>query len=315
MTLDENIVPSPKNQRCISIDGENDNRLQEGNTVIVMTENGFGNMPESEESSMILVPPRSKDETSTALSQTVFRCRNLGIMGYNYTKPIVLLNLVNAQSAIVEHVSVRSDNKFDNSLYVFPTRPNEKCVGIRVGYGSNNGIDNYVKSCSVMYCGIGISCCGEHFVFEDILTHHCYVGFAFGDTPTRKRFEHPNIMVGCSIEGCYRLMLLTKQGITEDTTIADAYDPDGNVVPSTLICIGLSTETSWGIPVDEQEEGTTTQRTLPIKEVVAGAYRGRIELDYASSNPFEAGSGANMKFTAYRGGTSPDILEGRGNAE
>ena len=163
-----------------------------------------------------------------------------------------------------------------------------------------------------MFCGKGISCCGEHYIFEDVLAHHCYFGFAFGDSPTMPAFEHPNVMIGCSIEGCYRLMLLTKQGITENNNIENAYDFENNIIGSTLICTGLSTETTWSIPEDEVIDDTTTQLTKPILEIIKGAYVGRIELDY-SDNPFEVGSGKNMDFRAYRGYKNPQILEGRGN--
>ena len=70
------------------------------------------------------------------------------------------------------------------------------------------------KHLNVWYCGKGVSCNGEHFIFEDVKVHHDYIGFVFGDRHTVGKQEHPNIMIGCSIEGCYRLMTLSKNGIT-----------------------------------------------------------------------------------------------------
>jgi hypothetical protein len=165
--------------------------------------------------------------------------------------------------------------------------PNENLVGIRVGQGSNNGVHNYIKHCSSMYCAKGVSVCGEHYIFEDVLTHHCAVGFAFGDILTAPNYEHPNIMIGCSIEGCKRLMTLNKYGAAPSTT---------DHATNTLICIGLSTEVSWAEP------GVGNATTLPILEVVKGQYRGRIEADYGgySANVFENdGSGVHMTQVSY----------------
>lgn len=297
--------------RVIQVDGFYGARGYEGATKLWMTEDGYNKYDEGNDNNMILVPTDGTSSTKYSYTRTSIFLNNMVVIGYNYTKPIVFVNLKMARSSYVTKLLVRGDNKSDG-VYTFPTKPNENCVGIRVGYGSNNGFMNAVKNSSAMFCGKGISCCGEHYIFEDVLAHHCYFGFAFGDSPTMPAFEHPNVMIGCSIEGCYRLMLLTKQGITENNNIENAYDFENNIIGSTLICTGLSTETTWSIPEDEVIDDTTTQLTKPILEIIKGAYVGRIELDY-SDNPFEVGSGKNMDFRAYRGYKNPQILEGRGN--
>ena len=129
------------------------------------------------------------------------------------------------------------------------------------------------KHLNVWYCGKGVSCNGEHFIFEDVKVHHDYIGFVFGDRHTVGKQEHPNIMIGCSIEGCYRLMTLSKNGITT------LQDYDTSLPKSTLIMIGTSTEASWSIPTNEVVDGTTKTKTLPIKEIVKNGWRGRIEID------------------------------------
>ena len=163
-------------------------------------------------------------------------------------------------------------------------------------------------------CGTGLSINGEHFIIEDVLTHHCYVGFAFGDRAVRVSFEHPNIMLGCSIEGCYRFMTLSKNGVTEEKDF-DEIENFTNKIRSTLICIGLSTEATWSVPYiqkfdspdslpsennvgDSYLVGTDTKKiytwngsswdiststetiTKGILEYVKGIYRGRIEGDF-----------------------------------
>ena len=173
----------------------------------------------------------------------------------------------------------------------FATTPNENFIGIRVGQGSNNGIMNYLKHCVVTKCSTGFSCNGEHFVFEDCLSWGNMIGFAFGDKKVRKNFEHPNVMIGCSIEACHRFMTLSKQGIKEQQD----YVPDhaNNISRSTLVCIGLSTENGNYRPV-----GTTGQTTksLPVIEYLKGCYRGRIEGDSITA---EEGSCRNMTITTY----------------
>jgi hypothetical protein len=226
---------------------------------------------------------------------------NIAVRLYNYTKPIVAIDLTFAGCSDITDCYVRSD--YNNDTRVFDTAPNEDCIGIRVGCGSNNGINNRIKRTRSFYFGKGVSCSGEHFVFEDVLTHHCLIGWAFGDRKTGGHFEHPNVMIGCSIEGSKRLMLLTKMAeTTEGEFVPEA--GTANMYRSTLVCIGLSTETRWDIPLDELIEGEPTYtRTLPILEILHGAYRGRIELDY-SGIPFETNSGKFFYWTAYYNGVT-----------
>ena len=143
--------------------------------------------------------------------------------------------------------------------------------------------------------GTGFSNCGEHFVMEDNLAHHCKIGFAFGDRLTRGNYEHPNIMIGCSIEGCYRLMVLNRYGSTDEIEAESA--------SNTLVCIGLSTEIHWEYPKDnEKYNDGKWYATLPIKEIIKGAYHGRIEADYRGKDISifdNDGSGKNMVQTTY----------------
>lgn len=228
--------------------------------------------------------------------------KNINIIGYGYDKPITYVDTTRCLSSMLESVNVRSWNKNITSYNPFENTPNKECCGIRVGRGSDYGIQNYVKHSNVWYCGKGVACNGEHFIFEDVKTHHDYIGFVFGDRKTVGRMEHPNIMIGCSIEGCYRLMMLTKNGITEQSDFVADYD--NKLQNDTLIIIGLSTETSWMIPINERTEGgKTIQETKPILEILKGCYRGRIEIDgYWSPTPFEKdGSGKNMLSIWYDG--------------
>ena len=279
-------------------------------SIINMTEDCYDLYDVNNEGSVVYVPCRNEDGVSIyPLSNTYIEIKNLTIKGYDYTKPIVGLNLTFSQVTKLDTVVYRANGyNTEGGMPAFRTMPHTGTVGIRVGYGSNNGAGNYVKHCVVFYCYKGISCAGEHYVFEDDLTHHCYIGWAFGDYHTTGAFEHPNVMIGCSIEGCYRLMYLTKGGITTEGEFVE--DGANNIVHSTLICIGLSTEEAWSIPLDEVVEGEPTwQITLPILEVLKGAYRGRIELDTVTS-VFENGSGRAFIWTKYNQGS---IILGHGN--
>lgn len=266
----------------------------------------------SGEYSFLLVPRAKPELDTTALSSLILKVSNIKFLANVYTKKFIFIDATHAQAAMIDNIEVRGDGT-RNGLSVFPTKPNIDCVGIRVGYGSNNGIQNYVKHCMAYYCGKGYSCCGEHYIFEDDLAHHCYIGFAFGDRVTRGNFEHPNILLGCSIEGCYRTMLLTKNGETVERDYTD-YDTESkkNVRKSTIIAIGISTERRWDIPTDElDDDNITSDITKPILEIIKGAYQGRIEMDSGGENPFESGSGKFMKFISYGGYLG--FLEGKGN--
>lgn len=278
----------------IEIKGDNCSRTADDNFVKIKINYDINLLSDADENSGILVPRRDTALDTQILTNTLLKVNNIAILGCGYTKPIVYLDSTYAQASMLENVMIRGDGSL-SGLQVFPTKPNEDCVGIRVGYGSNNGIQNYVKHCMVYFLGKGFSVCGEHYILEDDLAHHCYYGFAFGDKLTRGNYEHPNIMIGCSIEGCYRLMYLSKYG--EKTEREQTY------AENTLVCIGLSTECRWDIPSDElTPNGEKWQSTKPIFEVIKGMYRGRIEADYRGKNIsiFETNnSGKNMVATTY----------------
>ena len=287
---------SPYNAVCI--EGEYPTRESDSSAVFISVDVDEEDINSEEENAVFLVPRLGTALDTSTLTNTIINMKNISILGCTYTKPLVYLDFTHAQACALENIIVRADGS-KTGLTRFPTAPNTECVGIRVGYGSNNGIQNYVKHCLMYYCGKGFSCCGEHYIFEDCLAHHCYIGFAFGDRLTRGNYEHPNIMLGCSIEGCYRLMELNRYGQEEGEEL-EAHN--------TLICIGLSNENVWDIPTDE---GGGQQSTKPIEEVRKGAYRGRIELDWTPnrSYPFERdGSGKKMKYTVY----GANIYEGTG---
>ena len=283
------------------------------------------------ECSMLLCPHSNSDLTSATVTGISVVLDKLSVVGAGYDKPIVYINMNDAQSTQIINCVV---NGYEYSgLPPFKYIPNKKCIGIRAGYGSNNGIQQKIKNSVVTYCGTGVSINGEHFILEDVLTHHCYVGFAFGDGITRQAFEHPNIMLGCSIEGCYRFMTLSKNGITEEKDFDD-FENFNNKIRSTLICIGLSTERAWDIPYLQKFSSadslpsdnnvgdayliesdskkiytwngsswdittSTFQLTKGILEYVKGIYRGRIEGDYI--NIADTNSCKNMDIISYQG--------------
>lgn len=238
----------------------------------------------------------SKEATRIACSVNF---ENFNVIGYKYDKPITYIDTTRCLSTMIDNVNVRSWHAKILEYAAFDNTPNEECCGIRVGRGSNYGIQNYVKHSNVWYCGKGLACNGEHFIFEDVKLHHDYNAIILGDRKTVGRFEHPNIFIGCSIEACYRLGLLSKNGITESKDFVSDYA--NRLQSSTLIMIGTSTETTWNIPTNEIIDDKTTQTTLPFIEILRGCYRGRIEMDWWGS-PFENdGSGKRMNYISYNG--------------
>lgn len=225
--------------------------------------------------------------------RVVVNFSNFLVQGYMYDKPITYIDTTVCSATMIKQVSVHSWLENASTTHDFNDTPNKDCVGFRIGRGSNNGVQNYLKNAVSFYCYKGVAVNGEHFVFEDVMTHHCYIGWYFGDRYTTGALEHPNVMIGCSIEGCYRLMILSGCGIESSEQYYDVW-PD-IVFGSTLVCIGLSTEKSWAIPINEREEGEpTTATTLPIKEIVrprtdtnpysySSYWRGRIEGDDVES--------------------------------
>lgn len=236
--------------------------------------------------------PKTNDEI-TRLATSII-AKNINIIGYKYDKPITYIDTTRCLSTMLDSVNVRGWAENIEKYNQFASLPNMDCCGIRVGRGSNYGIQNHVKNSNVWYCGKGISCNGEHFLFEDVKTHHCYIGWYFGDKKTVGTFEHTNIMIGCTIEGCYRMMILSKQGITEEKP----YEDGVGYKHSPLRIIGLSTETWWGGTADN---ASPPQATLPILEILKGCYTGAVEIESDILKVFEDGSGENMSYTRYSG--------------
>ena len=228
---------------------------------------------------------------------TSVNIKNINIIGYKYDKPVTYVDATRCLSAYMESVNVRSWNEHLTDYAPFDETPNTECCGIRVGRGSNYGIGNALKHLNVWYCGKGIACNGEHFVFEDVKTHHCYIGWYFGDKETVGNFEHSNVMIGCSIEACYRMMILSKQGETVEQDFVK--NSSNNKFRSTLDIIGMSVENTWSIPINERTTDTgDTSKTLPILEILRGAYRGKMDIELGS-NPFADGSGKKFLWIAW----------------
>ena len=283
-----------KTRRYITVRGEHKSTPQTINAVkFVISQSLHESLSSSEMNYFIIGTPYSYGMSQIQRMAVSCDLRNINIIGYKYDKPITYVDTTRCLSTMLESVNVRSWAEHIGDYLPFDDTPNERCCGIRVGRGSTYGIQNYVKHLNVWYCGIGIACSGEHFIFEDVKTHHDYIGFMFGDRYTVGKLEHPNIMLGCSIEGCYRLMVLTKNAIKV------AQDRTSDEPISTLVVIGLSTEPVWSIPTNEIEGDVTSQITLPIDEIVRGAWRGRIEMDWVNDSIFTQGSGTKFEKTIY----------------
>lgn len=239
-------------------------------------------------------------------SATSVCLKNFNIIGQKYDKPITYIDTTRCLSTMIDSVNVRSWSKKIHNYFEFDEMPHPECCGIRVGRGSDYGIQNYVKHSNYWFCGKGFACNGEHFIIEDVKCHHDAIGFVFGDRLTVGRFEHPNILLGCSVEGCRRIMLLSKNGITEEGDFVKDYENFRQ--HSTLIAIGTSTEGLWTLPKNEQEEGKPTRRrSLPIKEVLKGCFQGRMEIDGFGFE--DDGSGKYIDLTTYPANAAARFLK------
>ena len=270
-------------QKMINVYGYQKSVFSEPSVDFQVTGNLHNSLNSSNENAIFLVPkPDNGNVTSTSVT-----IKGLRIENYDIDKAIVAVDLSCAGATTIEDTMVKVQQY--PGYKKFTQEPNRGLVGIRVGYGSNYGIRNSVKHVSVRHHYIGHSCCGEHFIYEDAKAHDCMIGFAFGDKNTQPKMEHPNMMIGCSIEQCARLMLLNRYGETVESSV------DNGAV--TLVCTGLSCEPYFkGIGDGEGYD------TLPIKEVIKGLYRGKIEGDYRGKSVsfFENdGSGKNMTQLVY----------------
>lgn len=283
-----------KYRRYISIHGEGLSTPQTINaTIFRVSQSLHESMTDDNVNYFLIGTPYAKDEKIMNL-YTCCDLKYFNIIGWKYDKPITYIDTSRCVSAMIECVNIRSWAEGINTYNPFADTPNLECTGIRVGLGSNYGIHDKLSHLNVWYCGKGVVCNGEHFIFEDVKVHHDYIGFVFGDKLTYGKQEHPNVMIGCSIEGCYRMGILSKNGETTEKEWAQ-----GVASRSTLVMIGTSTELVWSIPTNEIENNVTTQTTKPFKEIIKGAWRGRIEIDAAPSRVWESGSGANFTTTAY----------------
>lgn len=291
-----NINEGSKERRLIVVDGLFANSPQVENSVNFIITESLHNKFAFGLNNFVIGGNYDYGSKVQRLSTSV-NIKNINIIGYKYNKPVTYIDTTRCLSTYMESVNVRSWNEHLVDYAPFDETPNSECCGIRVGRGSNYGIGNGLKHLNVWYCGKGIACNGEHFVFEDVKTHHCYIGWYFGDRATVGNFEHSNIMIGCSIESCYRLMVLSKQGETVEQDFVK--DSSNNKFRSTLDVIGLSVENTWLIPTNERTSETgDTSKTLPILEILRGAYRGKMDLELGS-NPFADGSGKKFLWIAW----------------
>ena len=284
-------------RRYVNIEGEIKCSPQTIDSVVFKVSKTLHESLADEGQYFIIGTPYPKNSNEITRLATSISIKNLNIIGYKYDKPITYVDTTRCLSTMLDSVNVRSWDKNIEQYNQFDSVPNMECCGIRVGRGSNYGIQNHVKNSNVWYCGKGVAVNGEHFVFEDVKVHHNYIGWYFGDRKTVGRFEHTNIMIGCVIEGCYRLMVLSKQGITTEKP----YETDETLrlSHSPLIIIGLATETWWG----GTKDGTSTaQATEPILEILKGCYTGRVEIETDLYKVFADGSCINMSYRKYSGG-------------
>lgn len=298
LSLNENLLgyDGSSRRRYITMCGKHKTSPQDFEGVKLVVSEELHNSFDDSTNNIILGAGYDKTKEVGRIACSV-NFENFNIIGFKYDKPITYIDTTRCLSTMIDSVNIRSWKGHLLDYEPFENTPNAECCGIRVGRGSNYGIQNYVKHSNIWYCGKGLACNGEHFIFEDVKLHHDYNAIVLGDRKTVGRFEHPNIFIGCSIEACYRLGLLSKNGITEHQDFVTDYA--NRLQSSTLIMIGTSAETTWSIPTNEIVGNKTVQNTLPFTEILRGCYRGRIEMDWWQSPFANDGSGKRMNYTSY----------------
>lgn len=241
-----------------------------------------------------------------AFPGTSMAIRNVRFRIFQEQKPIIAIDgSCCGGSFQCESVSVYFGQKetIENFTPSTPI-PIEGVIGIRGGVGSCYGTQNFIKNCVVHRAYKGFDIAGEHFIMSDCKAHHCYIGFAFGDFANRSKTEHPNIMIGCSMEQCLHFMRLSKYGATNDeewSQLAALYlEQTGKTLSKakqTIVIIGMSTEPYFGTnSIPGYEDGV--HPTGGIIDSVTNAYRGRVESDWRSNSVFATG-GDNFEKTIY----------------
>ena len=231
--------------------------------------------------------------TGNSANAIVLYMSNLTLDSYDWEKPIICLDGSGMTMFGVEHIHCTSATSHYSPTWDTALDDcNDGCIGIRGIRGSNFGTNAYIKHCAIEYKGQALALTGEHFIIEDVGIHSSKVGITVDNYKVPGQMEHPNVFIGCGIEKCYRLGILTKDGITVEQTFEQYRNNGGTGNRETIIYIGGSSEAYW------RDSETVVHASLPFKEIVKGAYRGRIETDL-NGKVFETGSGENVSTTRY----------------
>ena len=214
----------------------------------------------------------------------------------NYRLPIIAIDGQNFGCMNCRNLHIESDKRDISGDYprIWNEPRTKGLVGIRGIKGSNKGVNNYIKHVIVIKMDIGYDITGEHFVIEDCLAHQCSNGFSFGMHPTKGQQEHPNILIGCSVEHCQRVGQLSLQGCK---TIEEL-NALGKSKKQVLIIQGMSFEAVWfSVGYNGYEDGA--HDTLGFEELIDGVTCGEISVEYFKNAMFTNG-GSNMEVKKFK---------------
>ena len=260
----------------------------DNNVVIQLTEQASNQLNAQQEFAIVGALRTGTRKMGNAFNMYSLYISNITFKVFSIQKPCVVVDGAGFSQLGCKDLDITRilrENESEIGIYFDTNPPIKGLIGIRGTCGSNNGKGNYIKRCKIVGYYEGIALTGEHFIIEDCLEHHCYYGFTIGNYDVEPQMEHPNVFIGNSVEQCFRLALLNRYGATVESEVSKS--------EQTLVYIGGSVESVWTKSNGEKVG------MLPIKEVVKGAYRGRIEMDWWDS-PFENdGSGKRMNYTSY----------------
>lgn len=288
MCLQHSLVGSKRYSVSISGKYMEHNGKDTGNTVIQLSEGANNEINTHQEFAILGAIRGGSRKMGNYFNEFALYVDKIMFKVFSLQKPCVCVDGAGLFQLGCENVKcgrILKEGEAETDVFFDKLTPVKGLIGFRGVCGSNAGKGNYLKHCMVTGYYEGIALTGEHFVVEDCLQHHCYYGWTIGNYDVEPKMEHPNVFIGNSVEQCYRIALLNRYGATEETEVSES--------KQTLIYIGGSIEPLWTNSNGEKVS------MLPIKEVVKGVYRGRIELDWWNS-PFEDdGSGKRMNYVSY----------------
>lgn len=165
------------------------------NTRLQVTDALYDAMDVNNEYELIGAPAFTRGDGK--FSACGLRLSNMRIRTNHNQKPVIFVNLQEIGRATIERVSLHAYN-FSNREYA--TVPNEKCIGLRMFNGWNNGVENLFVGIVASGFHEGFQVGAEHIVMINCSAIKNVYGYTFGNYDWGFCFCHPITMINCCDE-------------------------------------------------------------------------------------------------------------------